>query len=48
MEHDRFHGALVSSLISDPFDLNHNLGAGLSRKSKLFFCIALLFVPIVA
>lgn len=27
---------------SDPFDLNHNLGAGLSRKSKL-----LLFVNLV-
>ena len=23
--------------IEDPFDLNHNLGAGISRKSKCFF-----------
>lgn len=41
----------VSSLISDPFDLNHNLGAGLSRKSKIvwcfYICISLLLVPIV-
>lgn len=28
-------GCVLSSLISDPFDLNHNLGAGLSRKSKI-------------
>ena len=33
---------LFNHLYSDPFDLNHNLGAGLSRKSKL-----LLFVNLV-
>lgn len=30
--------------IADPFDLNHNLGAGLSRKSRMisvFFCLCL-------
>lgn len=24
-----------SFFVTDPFDLNHNLGAGLSRKSKM-------------
>ena len=26
--------------LSDPFDLGHNLGAGLTRKSKFFVCFA--------
>lgn len=34
--------SLSNRLYSDPFDLNHNLGAGLSRKSK-----SLLFVIVV-
>lgn len=36
---------LFSWIFLDPFDLNHNLGAGLSRKSKLtlFINITLIF-----
>lgn len=36
-------------LYSDPFDLNHNLGAGLSRKSKLILLVNLVqsLVPLI-
>lgn len=30
--------------ITDPFDLNHNLGAGLSRKSMLLFLFLYFFL----
>lgn len=31
---------------SDPFDLNHNLGAGLSRKSKLHLFVNFVQSPV--
>lgn len=38
--------SLSSVHITDPFDLNHNLGAGLSRKSKIIsvFCCLIAFM----
>lgn len=45
MEHYSLHCAVFSCLITDPFDLNHNLGAGLSRKSRLeFFTLLCLYL----
>ncbi len=32
--------------LTDPFDLNHNLGAGVSRKSKQNYPIPHIFVSI--
>lgn len=36
--------SLFSVHITDPFDLNHNLGAGLSRKSMIIYVILSVFI----